>query len=126
MTTHRPPDVVVTVDVEDFFEPRPPFDTYCAQVGSEAWGVPRIMDILEQHGGRGTFFVDVYNRRTVSEDLIAECVREIDARGHEVGLHTHPAFPVGKRGYGMAQTMKAHSLAEQTAFVADGVAMIER
>lgn len=126
MMTSRRPDVVVTVDVEDFFEPRPPFDTYRGQIGDAAWGAPRIMDIVERHGGRGTLFVDVYNRRTVPEALIADCVREINARGHEVGLHTHPAFPEGRRGYGMAQTMKAHPLDEQTAFVADGAAMIER
>ncbi|WOH48817.1 polysaccharide deacetylase family protein [Bradyrhizobium sp. sBnM-33] len=122
----EPPHIVVTVDVEDFFEPRPPFDTYRAETGGEPWGAPLIMDILERHGGHGTFFVDVYNRRTVSEALVANCVQEIAARGHEVGLHTHPAFPEGRRGYGMAQTMKAHSLAEQAEFVADGVAMIER
>lgn len=116
--------VVVTVDVEDFFEPRPPFDTYRAVRDGKGFGAPLIMDLLEGHGGRGTFFVDVYNRRTVTEEIIAETVREIAARGHEVGLHTHPAFPEGRRGYGMARTMKTLSLDEQTEFVEKGVSLI--
>lgn len=120
------PQVVVTVDVEDFFLPRPPFDTYRAETAEGAHGSPLIMDVVERHGGRGTFFVDVYNRTTVSEELVAQSVREIAERGHEAALHTHPAFPSGRRGYGMAQTMKALSLDEQTRFVAEGAAMIER
>jgi peptidoglycan/xylan/chitin deacetylase (PgdA/CDA1 family) len=84
------------------------------------------MDVIERYGGCGTFFVDVYNRTTVSEDLIAHTVREIDERSHEVALHTHPAFPIGRRGYGMEQTMMALPLAKQSKFVAEGAAMIER
>ncbi|MEM7302338.1 MAG: polysaccharide deacetylase family protein [Pseudomonadota bacterium] len=125
MTSTRPA-VILTVDVEDFFEPRPPFDTYHGIIGTEKWATPLIMDVLEDLGGRGTFFVDVYNRRTVSEETISSCVKEIDERGHEVGLHTHPLFPEGKRGYGMAQTMKAHTLDEQTEFIEKGVELLER
>jgi len=120
------PQFVVTVDVEDFFEPRPPFDTYRAEIGNRAYGTPLIMDLLERHGGRGTFFVDVYNRRTVTEQIIAETMREIDTRGHEVGLHTHPAFPEGRRGYGMAQTMRTLDLVAQTDFIREGIELIDR
>lgn len=120
------PQFVVTVDVEDFFEPRPPFDTYRAETDGRAYGAPLIMDLLERYNGYGTFFVDVYNRRTVNEQLIAEATREIDARGHEVGLHTHPAFPEGRRGYGMAQTMCSLGLAAQTDFIREGIELIER
>lgn len=119
------PKFVVTVDVEDFFEPRPPIDTYRGRSAGRDYATPRIMDILERHGGRGTFFVDVQNRRTVSEELVSGVTREIAERGHEVGLHTHPAFPEGKRGYGMAQTMKALPLEEQRQFIAEGAGLIE-
>lgn len=120
------PQFVVTVDVEDFFEPRPPLDTYRGRLGGRDHAAPQIMDLLERHGGRGTFFVDVYNRRTVTEELISGVTREIAQRGHEVGLHTHPAFPEGRRGYGMAQTMKALPRDEQVRFVRDGAALIEQ
>ena len=115
---------VLTVDTEDFFEPRPPFDTYRAEIEGTAFGAPLIMDLLEQNSGRGTFFVDVYNRRTVSEDTVRRTCIEVAQRGHEVALHTHPAFPHGQRGYGMAQTMGALSLAEQTKFVRHGVDLL--
>jgi hypothetical protein len=117
---------VVTVDVEDFFLPRPPFDTYCAAIDGKAYGTPLIMDMLEEIGGKGTFFVDVYNRTTVDENLIAACMKEIDARGHEVALHTHPAFPEGKRGYGMAQTMRRLSYDAQAQSIEEGIATIAR
>ncbi|WP_100961735.1 polysaccharide deacetylase family protein [Bosea sp. FBZP-16] len=119
------PQFVVTVDVEDFFEPRPPIDTYRGRIGGRDHATPRIMDIVERHGGRGTFFVDVQNRRTVSEELVAGVTCEIAERGHEVGLHTHPAFPEGRRGYGMAQTMKALDREAQTEFVRQGAELIE-
>jgi peptidoglycan/xylan/chitin deacetylase (PgdA/CDA1 family) len=116
---------ILTVDVEDFFLPRPPYETYRAQSGGgPAYGVPLIMDLLEEQGGRGTFFVDVYNRRTVTEEVIHRTCIEIAERGHEVALHTHPAFPDGQRGYGMAQTMRTLSLAEQTTFIAEGIELI--
>ncbi len=118
--------VVLTVDVEDFFEPRPPFDTYQGIIGDKAYGSPLVMDLLERHGGRGTFFVDVYNRRTVTEQSIADTVQEIANRGHEVALHTHPAFPIGKRGYAMEQTMKMLNLEDQISFIAKGAALIEK
>ncbi len=93
---------VLTVDVEDFFLPRPPCDTYRAEIGGKAFGAPLIMDLLEEQGGRGTFFVDVYNRRTVTEEIVRRTCVEIAERGHEVALHTHPVFPEGRRGYGMS------------------------
>lgn len=119
-----PLQIIVTIDVEDFFEPRSEIETYRGLIGNEAWGTSKIMEIIERHGGRGTFFVDVYNRRTVSENIVSKCVEEIHRRDHEVGLHTHPGFPDGKRGYGMMQTLLRLSLEEQTAFIAKGVELL--
>jgi peptidoglycan/xylan/chitin deacetylase (PgdA/CDA1 family) len=118
--------VIVTVDVEDFFLPRPPVDTVLARWGGVGYGAPRIMDILEDHGTRGTFFVDVYNRVTLDEGLLREACQEIVRRGHEVGLHTHPAFPSGRRGYGMEQVLSRYDLAWQTDFIRRGRDMITR
>lgn len=118
--------VIITVDVEDFFLPRPPVDTVLGQWRGVGYGVPRIMEILEDHGARGTFFVDVYNRVTLDEGLLREACREIDRRGHEVALHTHPAFPSGRRGYGMAQVMSRYGLVWQTDFIRRGRDLIVR
>lgn len=98
-------DICITVDVEDFFLPRPAFDTIFARQGGAEFGIGRIMQMLEEHGASATFYVDVFNRVTLDEALIARACTEITRRGHEVGLHTHPAFPAGVRGYGMAQVM---------------------
>lgn len=118
--------VIVTVDVEDFFLPRPPIDAVFGQWRGVGYGVPRIMEILEDHGARGTFFVDVYNRVTLDEGLLREACREIHGRGHEVALHTHPAFPSGRRGYGMEQVMSRYDLAWQTNFIGRGRDLIAR
>jgi hypothetical protein len=117
---------IVTVDVEDFFLPRPPCDTYRGVIDGKPYGTPLIMDMLEEVGGKATFFVDVYNSTTVDETLIAACMQEIDARGHEVALHTHPAFPEGKRGYGMAQTMRALDYDAQAQSISEGITTIKR
>jgi len=56
--------------------------------GPDPADTPRILDLLEQHGARATFFV-IGERAGRHRDLVAEIVR----RGHEVGHHTltHPA-----------------------------------
>lgn len=119
-------DVCVTVDVEDFFLPRPPFDTVFARDGGREHGIGRIMDLLEEQGGRGTFYVDVYNRTTLDEDLLARACQAIVRRGHELGLHTHPEFPSGVRGYGMAQVIARHPYEAQLRIVREGRDLITR
>lgn len=98
-------DICVTVDVEDFFLPRPAFDTIFARQGSQEFGIGRIMSMLEEVGAAGTFYVDVFNRTTLDEVTLGDACTAIANRGHEVGLHTHPGFPTGVRGYGMTQVM---------------------
>jgi hypothetical protein len=119
--------VCVTVDVEDFFLPRPPgFDTVFASIDGVEHGIGRIMELLEAHSAKGTFFVDVFNRETLDAQLLARACGTIVERGHEVGLHTHPAFPRGKRGYGMQQVMSRHDFQTQRDFIARGIELLER
>jgi len=51
--------------------------------------LPRILNLLESYGIRGTFFV-------IGEDLVeeqnAELIKEIAARGHEIANHTYYHF----------------------------------
>lgn len=118
--------VCITIDVEDFFLPRPPFDTVFARKGTQEWGIGLMMDILEQNGAKGTFFIDVYNRTTLNTALLAEACQMVVSRGHELGLHTHPDFPKGVRGYGMQQVMARYPLDEQCQLVEQGVNVIEK
>ena len=113
-------DICLTVDVEDFFFPRPGFDAVFARQGSREYGIGLIMSLLEAQGAAGTFFVDVFNRETLTEKILAQACCAIVARGHEVGLHTHPEFPTGVRGYGMSQVMASHPLQRQRELIATG------
>jgi peptidoglycan/xylan/chitin deacetylase (PgdA/CDA1 family) len=111
----------VTIDVEDFFLPRPPgYDTVFAATPEGEFGIGLMMDVLERHGARATFFIDAYNRTTLDEAVLARAARAVVERGHEAGLHTHPAFPSGRRGYGMRQVLSNHDRAWQSAFIRRG------
>lgn len=56
--------------------------------GPDPADTPRILDLLDRHGARATFFV-IGERAAAHRGVVAEIVR----RGHEVGHHTltHPA-----------------------------------
>lgn len=66
------------------------FETQRAEVwltiddGPDPDDTPKILDLLERHGARATFFL-IGERAARWPDLVAEIV----GRGHEVGHHTH-------------------------------------
>jgi polysaccharide deacetylase family protein (PEP-CTERM system associated) len=78
----------LTVDVEDYFHveafrsriPAEAWDTYPLRVASST---ARILDLLDAHGVRATFFVLGWVARKVPR-LIADIV----SRGHELGCHS--------------------------------------
>ncbi len=57
--------------------------------GGESLGIGLQMDLLEQFGFRGTFFVDVLLEYTFGRDALERTVAAIADRGHEVELHVH-------------------------------------
>lgn len=85
----QPLTLFVTVDVEDSYFDRPVLMSG-EGIGRE-WGVFGILDLLDAHGLKGTFFVNVYERDRQPSGAVERVVREIAARGHEVGLHCHPS-----------------------------------
>lgn len=82
-----PTTVFLTVDTEDVYFDQPVLMTG-ARVGRE-WGVFGILDELDARGLPATFFVNVYEKDTKPPRVLEQLVREIAARGHEVGLHSH-------------------------------------
>lgn len=52
--------------------------------GPDEEDTPRILDLLDRHGARATFFL-IGERAVRHPDLVAEIRR----RGHEIGHHTH-------------------------------------
>lgn len=80
-----------TVDVESFFDGNPDRDIWGRMPNeSKDHGIVRMMDILDRHGAKGTFFVNVYEAPKSGDDTMAEVCRAINARGHDLELHTHP------------------------------------
>jgi len=62
------------------------------RIGREQYGIPLIMDILEEHDLRGTFFTEVFARDVVDQSELDEAYTAIQKRGHDAQLHLHPVF----------------------------------
>lgn len=62
-------------------------------------GIERLMDIFDLYQVQGLFFVDIAEAWGYGEDKMAEIMRLIKNRGHDVGVHIHPDHmaDVGRR-----------------------------
>lgn len=58
----------------------------------KAYGIPLMMDMLEKHGMRATFFVNAYLDSYYPEQDVAAMVASIKKRGHDVQFHAHEEF----------------------------------
>jgi hypothetical protein len=54
------------------------------------YGIRYLMDALEKHGMKGTFFVDVLMQFQLGEHQLRRVIDSILTRGHDVQLHLHP------------------------------------
>jgi peptidoglycan/xylan/chitin deacetylase (PgdA/CDA1 family) len=85
--------VLLTVDTEaDIHQGRIiPLEqmVYCRINGSE-YGIHRMMDLADRFNATMTFFVSVFEHRRMGLEPIKRVCKEINQRGHEVQLHTHP------------------------------------
>jgi hypothetical protein len=70
--------------------PLPLARTIYGENGSGNYGVPLIMDILEQYGFAATFFVEVFCSYHLGLEEVAKVFQCIEKRGHDVQLHLHP------------------------------------
>ena len=59
---------------------------------SEYYGIPLIMDILEAHGFRGTFFTEMLCSYVLGRSEVQNVVSYIRSREHDVQLHLHPVY----------------------------------
>jgi peptidoglycan/xylan/chitin deacetylase (PgdA/CDA1 family) len=85
----EPVTLFLTIDVEDSYFQRPILMTGDG-IGRE-FGVFGILDQLDARCLKATFFVNVYEAGRQPRGVVEGVVREIAARGHEVGLHSHPS-----------------------------------
>lgn len=72
--------------------PLPLDRTVFGEHGSGFYGIPLIMDILEEHDFRATFFTEVFCAYTVGFEEVEKVFRYIQDRGHDAQLHLHPGF----------------------------------
>src|SRR5689334_20312299 len=72
------------------YRPLPLDLTVFGKCGGSSYGIPLIMDILEEHDFRGTFFTEVFCSYNVGPEPVAAALRTIMARGHDAQLHLHP------------------------------------
>lgn len=82
-------------------------------------GIERMMDLLERHQAKATFFLNVYEAAKHGEEVLARAARVIHKRGHDLELHTHPRPMYGP--YGMSHA----SFEEQIEILKRGIAYIE-
>jgi hypothetical protein len=95
---------------------------------SRFYGIPLIMDILEEHGFRGTFFTEVFSSYLLGQDEWLKVFRMIRTCGHDAQLHLHPVFRFYKdRSMGRParhlDLIHKLSVGEQREFVREGIAL---
>jgi hypothetical protein len=103
------------------------------KIGPDHYGIPRIMDILEEHGLRGTFFIEVFAALNGFRPELTEAYSQIVKRGHDAQLHLHPIhFYYHLRNEGRLDPKKipidkdmigAHSLEIQVEMLQQGISL---
>lgn len=84
------PEIYLTIDTEDDYFAAPHMLT--GEGIGEEYGAYGILEILDRHDLKATWFVNVYEAHRHDDPATVErLVRAIDERGHEVALHTHPS-----------------------------------
>jgi peptidoglycan/xylan/chitin deacetylase (PgdA/CDA1 family) len=108
--------------------PLPVTRTIFGDNGSGTYGVPLIMDILEQHNFRATFFVEVFCSYLLGKDEVGRVFECIQKRGHDVQLHLHPVYRFYRdflQGHDRREKdlMFQFPLEEQTQLIREGVGL---
>ena len=75
--------------------------------GTKEYGVILISELCERFGMKATYFLDVYAHAYYGKDALRTVATTLDQRGHDVQLHTHPAWFQDKRDHRALRTMKA-------------------
>jgi hypothetical protein len=93
--------VYITVDTETSmggawrnpkFAPLPLERTVFGEHKGRLYGIPLLMDILEEYGFRATFFTEVFCADIVGRDELKKVFQCIQDRGHDAQLHLHPTY----------------------------------
>lgn len=85
-----PSNIYITIDVECMLTRAGVIETVFCKSGSDNYGIPMIMDLLDEYGYKGIFFCDTTMKYLLDEERAAEIHQYIHNRGHQVQLHIHP------------------------------------
>lgn len=135
-------DLVITIDAEATHGEDPLKQMMWGHLPGESrqFGISLICDLCEKHGLRATFFLDVYEYSFYGQDAMRGVASYLVKRGHDVQLHTHPAWsPEDPRDSAYIQRMKRdnscfdperpwmyqYDLAEQTEIIRHGKELLE-
>ena len=84
-------NVIITIDTEGHVGSDPVEHLIWGKTSKkEEYGINRIMDICDSFSAKALFFVDVAEAWDYGKEKIAEVIRHIRKRGHDVGVHIHP------------------------------------
>jgi peptidoglycan/xylan/chitin deacetylase (PgdA/CDA1 family) len=111
--------VLITVDVESYAKGNPDKQIWGKQPDGEH-GIRRIMDMLDAHGLKATFYLNVYEAAKFGDAELANIARTIHERGHDLELHTHPGPMFG------SDVMRKADLDKQTQILKRGIDLIHQ
>ncbi|MCS6860423.1 MAG: polysaccharide deacetylase family protein [Abditibacteriales bacterium] len=115
--------IIITIDTEVTNRQgciTPIEKTIYGEIGGQSYGITRIMDLCEAFNVKATFFVDVFASHYFGEDAIRQVCQEIQRRGHDVQLHTHPHWLDNK------PNLCDYDLQRQMELIAHGKALLTR
>jgi len=134
-------NVVITCDVECWPQSERPLPVNLnGEVGAHIYGKTKTgeelginwqMDVLNQHGLRGVFFVEALCATRAFHDDLQRVVESIQTKGHDVELHAHTEwfhFPPIRSliGNKCKQFLKDYSLVEQAVIIKAAKSELER
>jgi hypothetical protein len=73
-----------------------------------------LLDLLDQHNVKAVFFASVFEHCLFGKNAIRKALKYLDAKGHDVQLHTHPYWCYGR------EHMWQYSLDEQIEIINNG------
>jgi len=107
---------IVTITVDTEFSTHKEDMGIFGRIGNQEYGVPKLLELLDGHGFKATFFLDVYTNKKGYLDSFKEICRELKHKGHDLQLHTHPDGMFDGTRCGM----KEYSLEEQIKIIKRG------
>lgn len=75
----RDPDLSLAIDQQIY-----------GRWGDRVVGIERMMDMFDQHGIKGTFFLDILMEHQFGQGVVENIIGVISDRGHDVQFHLHP------------------------------------